>query len=123
MAGRSDHRLIDLVTGDLYYFPGQRDRSPLSFCHPSHWLYVYYRTCSCAILRSGQTNSHQIAFIIPSKGRPQECYNAITPNDMQNDVRCALMGVILFFGAWLVILSCKQFYGPCAKNECTDDRY
>lgn len=51
----------------------------------------------------------QIAFIIPSKGQPRECYNEITPNDMQNDVRCALMGISLFFGVWVVILSCEQY--------------
>ena len=41
-------------------------------------------------------------------GPPRECYNAITPNDMKTDARCALMGTILFFGAWVVILSCEK---------------
>lgn len=41
-------------------------------------------------------------------GPPRECYNTITPNDMKTDARCAVMGAILFFGAWVVILSCEE---------------
>ncbi|KAL4889789.1 beta-lactamase/transpeptidase-like protein [Aspergillus ambiguus] len=45
-----------------------------------------------------------IGFIIPSRGYPRECYNAITPNDMRNDAISALTGIVLFFGAWVVII-------------------
>lgn len=61
------------------------------------------------------TKLYQVAFIVPSDN-PRECYNEITPNDMRNDARCALMGVILFFGAWLVVLSCQQ-YLRCWNRE------
>ena len=53
-------------------------------------------------------NSEEISFIVSSVGPPQECYNTITPNDMQSDARCAVAGAVLFFGAWVVILSCEE---------------
>ncbi|KAF9894051.1 hypothetical protein FE257_009024 [Aspergillus nanangensis] len=46
-----------------------------------------------------------IGFIVPSRGLPQECYNDITPNDISNDAISALTGVVLYFGAWIVIIS------------------
>ncbi|KAJ5618923.1 hypothetical protein N7510_002907 [Penicillium lagena] len=78
------------------------------------WLLVTY-----AIFPANVTDRHylavsptigfvciSIAFISPNKGQPKKCYNEITPNDMANDARCAFMAVTLFFGAWVVILSC-----------------
>ncbi|OQE26743.1 hypothetical protein PENSTE_c005G07109 [Penicillium steckii] len=46
-----------------------------------------------------------IAFIIPSRGQPQQCYDKITPNDMTQDGISALTGLVLFWGSWVVIIS------------------
>ncbi|GAD94411.1 hypothetical protein UREG_07549 [Paecilomyces variotii No. 5] len=47
-----------------------------------------------------------IAFLIPSKDKPQECYDAITPHDLRSDARCGSMAVALFLGIWVVIIGC-----------------
>ncbi|KAJ5099327.1 hypothetical protein N7532_006328 [Penicillium argentinense] len=46
----------------------------------------------------------EIAFIIPLGARPEQCYNAITPNDMYTDLSCAFSGAFLLFGGWLVVI-------------------
>ncbi|CEJ62159.1 hypothetical protein PMG11_10667 [Penicillium brasilianum] len=46
----------------------------------------------------------EIAFIIPLGAKPQQCYNAITPNDMYSDLSCAFSGSLLLFGGWLVVM-------------------
>lgn len=47
---------------------------------------------------------HQIAFIIPLGAKPEQCYNAITPNDMYSNLSCAFSGAFLLFGGWLVVM-------------------
>jgi hypothetical protein len=46
----------------------------------------------------------QIAFIIPLGAKPEQCYNAITPNDMHSDLSCAFSGSLLLFGGWMVVI-------------------
>ncbi|KAJ5619501.1 hypothetical protein N7510_003485 [Penicillium lagena] len=46
----------------------------------------------------------EIAFIIPLGAKPDQCHNAITPNDMYSDLSCAFSGSFLLFGGWLVIM-------------------
>ncbi|KAJ5665390.1 uncharacterized protein N7477_007838 [Penicillium maclennaniae] len=33
-----------------------------------------------------------------------QCYNAITPNDMYTDLSCAFSGALLLFGGWMVVI-------------------
>lgn len=35
----------------------------------------------------------ELGFIIPLAGQPEQCYNAITPNDMNTSTLCAFSGV------------------------------
>ncbi|EPS34217.1 hypothetical protein POX_a00810 [Penicillium oxalicum] len=46
----------------------------------------------------------EIAFIIPLGAKPDQCFNAITPNDMYSDLSCAFSGSLLLFGGWLVVM-------------------
>ena len=46
----------------------------------------------------------QLAFIVPLGSKPQQCYNAITPNNMRSDTSCAISGAFLVFGGWGVVL-------------------
>ncbi|KAJ5304419.1 uncharacterized protein N7443_004079 [Penicillium atrosanguineum] len=72
---------------------------------------------SYAVLAPKWTNRHylsicftlgiccmEIAFIIPLGARPDQCHNAITPNDMYSDLSCAFSGALLLFGGWLVVM-------------------
>lgn len=55
--------------------------------------------------RKSNTNLQpQIAFIIPLGAKPDQCYNAITPNDMYSNLSCAFSGSLLLFGGWLVVI-------------------
>ncbi|KAJ5470765.1 hypothetical protein N7530_008122 [Penicillium desertorum] len=45
-----------------------------------------------------------LAFIIPLGAKPDQCHNAITPNDMRSDLSCAFSGSLLLFGGWLVVI-------------------
>lgn len=42
----------------------------------------------------------QLGFIIPLAANPDQCYDAITPNDMYSDLTCAFSGAILLFGGF-----------------------
>lgn len=46
----------------------------------------------------------QLAFIIPLAGKPEQCFNSITPNDMESNGICAVSGAFLLFGGWAIIL-------------------
>lgn len=45
-----------------------------------------------------------LGFIIPLLGRPDQCYNGITPNDMQSSSQCAASGTFIILGGWTGIL-------------------
>lgn len=45
-----------------------------------------------------------IAFIIPLGTKPDQCYNAITANDLQTDRSCAVTGVLIEAGAMGVVV-------------------
>ncbi|KAF6230073.1 hypothetical protein HO133_004412 [Letharia lupina] len=46
----------------------------------------------------------QLGFIIPLGVEPEQCYDAITPNDMYSDMTCAFSGAFLLFGGFAAIL-------------------
>ena len=45
------------------------------------------------------TGSIQLAFIIPLGTKPNQCHDAVTPNDLHSDAACAVSGVLLEAGA------------------------
>ena len=46
----------------------------------------------------------QLGFIIPLGAQPEQCHDAITPNDMYSDMTCALSGAFLLFGGFAAIM-------------------
>ncbi|WEW58838.1 hypothetical protein PRK78_004306 [Emydomyces testavorans] len=46
----------------------------------------------------------ELSFIIPLGAKPQQCYDAITPNDMKSDITCAFTSALILGGGWAVIL-------------------
>lgn len=46
----------------------------------------------------------QLAFIVPLAANPDQCYNTITPNDMQSDRTCAVSGALIIFGGWAAVI-------------------
>ncbi len=46
----------------------------------------------------------KMGFIIPLGAKPTQCYNAITPNDMNSSKTCALSGAFLLAGGWCAIM-------------------
>ncbi|KAL9103423.1 MAG: hypothetical protein Q9163_001525 [Psora crenata] len=85
----------------------------------ANWLTVAGMVCSMSLLISylvlpaKQTSRHyltvglvvaicvmQLGFIVPMAARPQECHDAITPNDMYSDFTCAFSGASLLFGGF-----------------------
>jgi hypothetical protein len=54
------------------------------------WVYPY-------------TNSQKLGFIIPLGAKPEQCFNAITPNDMNSSRTCAVSGAFLIAGGWCCI--------------------
>ncbi|RAK80953.1 protein gprM [Aspergillus fijiensis CBS 313.89] len=59
-----------------------------------HYLSICFTLGICCI---------EIAFIIPLGIKPEQCFNAITPNDMYSDVACAFTGSLLLFGGWVAV--------------------
>ncbi|KAJ5603296.1 hypothetical protein N7537_006252 [Penicillium hordei] len=61
---------------------------------------------SYAVLPVKWTHRHylSIAFIIPLGAKPEQCHNAITPNDMRSNLSCAFSGSLLLLGGWLVVI-------------------
>jgi hypothetical protein len=48
--------------------------------------------------------SSQLAFIIPLGTKPQQCFNQVTPNDMQSSGSCAISGALILFGGLAVVV-------------------
>ncbi|OQD66107.1 hypothetical protein PENPOL_c005G09398 [Penicillium polonicum] len=61
---------------------------------------------SYAVLPVKWTHRHylSLAFIIPLGAKPDQCHNAITPNDMRSNLSCAFSGSLLLFGGWVVVI-------------------
>ncbi|KAL8666725.1 MAG: hypothetical protein Q9202_001263 [Teloschistes flavicans] len=88
----------------------------------SNWLNVTGMVCTVSLLISflvlpvEKTSRHyltvcfilaicllQLGFIIPLGAQPQECRDAITPNDMRSDLTCAFSGACLLAGGFAAI--------------------
>ncbi|KAL5356684.1 hypothetical protein BJX96DRAFT_124825 [Aspergillus floccosus] len=67
---------------------------PVKYTH-RHYLSICFTLGICFM---------EIAFIIPLGIKPEQCHNAITPNDMYTDVSCAFTGALLLFGGWIVVV-------------------
>jgi hypothetical protein len=50
------------------------------------------------------TFHRKLGFIIPLGAKPSQCYNAITPNDMNTSTTCALSGAFLMAGGWCGVM-------------------
>lgn len=89
----------------------------------ANWLNVGGMVCSMSLLLSfivlpvQKTNRHyltiglvvaicflQLGFIIPLGANPEQCHDAITPNDMYSDMSCAFSGAFLLFGGFAAIM-------------------
>ncbi|KAI9759653.1 MAG: hypothetical protein M4579_002221 [Chaenotheca gracillima] len=46
----------------------------------------------------------QLGFIIPLGTKPNQCYDDITPNDMESNTSCALSGFFLIAGGWCGVM-------------------
>jgi hypothetical protein len=55
-------------------------------------------------LEVGLTDIFQLGFIVPLGAKPQQCYNAITPNDMESSTTCAVSGAFLIVGGWCGVM-------------------
>ncbi|KAJ5562358.1 hypothetical protein N7461_001119 [Penicillium sp. DV-2018c] len=67
---------------------------PVKWTH-RHYLSICFTLGICCM---------ELAFIIPLGAKPDQCHNAITPNDMRSDLSCAFSGSLLLFGGWLVVM-------------------
>ncbi|KAL1872113.1 hypothetical protein Daus18300_004482 [Diaporthe australafricana] len=45
-----------------------------------------------------------LGFVIPLAGEPEQCYDDITPNDMQTSSVCAASGTFIIIGGWAAVL-------------------
>lgn len=45
-----------------------------------------------------------LGFVIPLAGNPEQCYDSITPNDMQTSSVCAASGTFIVIGGWAGVL-------------------
>lgn len=45
----------------------------------------------------------KLGFIIPLGAQPDQCHDAITPNDMYSDLTCAFSGACLLAGGFAAI--------------------
>lgn len=87
------------------------------------WISVVSTVCclflllSWAILPIDKTHRHYLSicltlavvfmnlgFVIPLAGQPDQCYNKITPNDMQTSSVCAASGTFIIIGGWAGVL-------------------
>ncbi|KAL8905531.1 MAG: hypothetical protein Q9171_006627 [Xanthocarpia ochracea] len=59
-----------------------------------HYLTVCFIVAVCIL---------QLGFIIPLGARPEQCHDAITPNDMFSDLTCAFSGACLLVGGFAAI--------------------
>ncbi|KAL8755290.1 MAG: hypothetical protein Q9199_003756 [Rusavskia elegans] len=88
----------------------------------SNWLNVAGMVCTMSLLVSffvlpvEKTSRHyltvcfiiavcilQLGFIIPLGAQPEQCHDAITPNDMSSDLMCAFSGACLLAGGFAAI--------------------
>ncbi|MCJ1306585.1 hypothetical protein MMC25_000228 [Agyrium rufum] len=81
---------------------------------PAKKTHRHYLTI-CLIAASGMMS---LAFIIPLASKPDQCYDAITPNDMFSDLKCAFSGSFLIFGGfaavtWVLIRSLSLHLQIC----------
>ncbi|KXG50275.1 uncharacterized protein PGRI_062420 [Penicillium griseofulvum] len=67
---------------------------PVKWSH-RHYLSVCFTVGICFM---------QVAFIIPLGAKPEECHNAITPNDMRSNLSCAFSGSLLLFGGLFIVV-------------------
>jgi hypothetical protein len=49
-------------------------------------------------------DTFQLGFIVPLGAKPEQCYNAITPNDMKSSRTCAISGAFLLFGGCSAVM-------------------
>ncbi|CAN8099769.1 unnamed protein product [Discula destructiva] len=89
----------------------------------AEWVSVFSTACclflllSWTVLPIDKTHRHYLSicltiavvfmnlgFIIPLAARPDQCYNSITPNDMQTSSPCAASGTFIVLGGWAAIL-------------------
>lgn len=87
------------------------------------WIAVVSTVCclflllSWAILPIDKTHRHYLSicltlavvfmnlgFVIPLAGQPDQCFNKITPNDMQTSGVCAASGTFIIIGGWAGVL-------------------
>jgi hypothetical protein len=59
-----------------------------------------------------------LSFIVPLGADPQQCHDAITPNDMRSDLACAFSGALVIFGGfasvmWIFLRSLSVFLQIC----------
>lgn len=45
-----------------------------------------------------------MGFLIPLGANPQQCFDAVTPNDMHTSIVCALSGTFLLLGGWASLM-------------------
>ncbi|TVY59390.1 hypothetical protein LCER1_G000272 [Lachnellula cervina] len=67
---------------------------------PIHRTHRHYLSVCLAIA----TVVMQLGFIIPLGAKPDQCFNAITPNDMSTSKPCALSGAFLIAGGWCGVM-------------------
>ncbi|ESZ99576.1 hypothetical protein SBOR_0049 [Sclerotinia borealis F-4128] len=46
----------------------------------------------------------KLGFIVPLGAKPEQCYNAITPNDMSTSFTCAISGAFIMAGGWCGVM-------------------
>ena len=60
-----------------------------------------------------------MGFIIPLGAKPEQCHDAITPNDMYSDMTCALSGAFLLFGGFAAIVWGEYVHTTWDKGALT----
>lgn len=60
----------------------------------------------------------KLGFIVPLGVQPEQCHDAITPNDMYSNLTCAFSGATLLAGGFATI-SWGTHETPRAYNQCT----
>ena len=106
------------ITADiLFRSPDREDQSTLSH----DWLdrrgllsTGKGREITCGELTADRC---QLGFIIPLGAKPQQCHNAITPNDMYSDLACAFSGAFLLAGGFASILWGMYRFGIKEKGQ------
>jgi hypothetical protein len=63
----------------------------------------------------------ELGFTIPFASQPEQCYDAITPNDMYTSLTCAFSGAFLISGGlsmatWIFIRALSMHLQICKLN-------